>query len=82
MKQQEFDYGPAISWSIAKWSKNADAAYKYLSYLGTTQAQVMVYKGSGAFPNNSQAKVSTTNPVGNEILGWVGTSRPTSVRSR
>ncbi len=78
MKQQEFDYGPAISWSIAKWSKNADAAYKYLSYLGTTQAQVMVYKGSGAFPNNSQAKVSTTNPVGNEILGWVR-NKPTYV---
>ena len=31
----------------------------------------MIFKGSGAFPNNLQAKVSTTNPVGNEILGWV-----------
>jgi ABC-type glycerol-3-phosphate transport system substrate-binding protein len=71
MKQQEFDYGPAISWSITKWSKNADPAYKYFSFLATPAAQVMVYKGSGAFPNNSQAKVSTTNPVGNKILGWV-----------
>jgi multiple sugar transport system substrate-binding protein len=78
MKKQEFDYGPAISWSIAKWSKNADAAYKYLSYLATPPAQVMVYNGSGAFPNNSQAKVSTTNPVGNEILGWVR-NKPTYV---
>ena len=75
MKQQQFDYGPALSWSITKWSKNPDAAYKYFSFLATPAAQVMTYNGAGSFPNNSRAKVSTTNPVGNEILGWVRTKK-------
>jgi hypothetical protein len=35
----------------------------------------MTYNGAGSFPNNSKAKVSTTNPVGNEILGWVRTKK-------
>jgi ABC-type glycerol-3-phosphate transport system substrate-binding protein len=75
MKQQEFDYGPAISWAITKWSKNADAAWKYLSYIATPAAQEMVYKSSGSFPNTPKATVSTTNPVGKEILGWVRTKK-------
>ena len=63
------------SGAIAKSSKNPDAAYKYFSFLATPAAQVMTYNGAGSFPNNSKAKVSTTNPVGNEILGWVRTKK-------
>jgi multiple sugar transport system substrate-binding protein len=70
-KKQAFDYGPGLSWSIAKWSKNADAAYKFLTFLGSAKAQQMVFKSSGTVPNNIQAKVTTPDKVGTEILGWV-----------
>jgi ABC-type glycerol-3-phosphate transport system substrate-binding protein len=70
-KKQAFDYGPGLSWSIAKWSSNPDAAYKFLTFLGGVQAQQMVFKSAGTVPNNIQAKVTTPDKVGTEILGWV-----------
>ena len=70
-KKQAFDYGPGLSWSIAKWSKNPDAAYKFLTFMGSSKAQQMIFKSSGTVPNNIQTKVTTPDKVGAKILSWV-----------
>ena len=70
-KKQAFDYGPGLSWSIAKWSKNPDAAYKFLTFLGSPKAQAMVFKSAGTVPNNITAKVTTPDKVGAQILRWI-----------
>lgn len=70
-KKQAFDYGPGLSWSIAKWSKDPDAAYKFLTFMGSAKAQQMIFKSSGTVPNNLQAKVTTPDKVGAVILSWL-----------
>ena len=78
MKQQEFDYGPALSWSITKWSKNPDAAYKYFSFLATPAAQVMIYKGSGILPEQLQGQGLDHEP-GRERDPRLGATKKTYV---
>jgi ABC-type glycerol-3-phosphate transport system substrate-binding protein len=70
-KKVGFDYGPGLSWAITKWSKNPDAAYKFLTFLGSPKAQQMIFKSAGTIPNNLRAKVTTPDKVGTEILGWL-----------
>jgi multiple sugar transport system substrate-binding protein len=70
-KTQRFDFGPGLSWIIARWSPHPKEVYDYLSYLGSAQSQNTIFKLAGTVPNNRLSRPTTTSKVGTEILGWI-----------
>lgn len=66
----EFDFGPGLAWSIAKWSSHPQQAMEYLSFLASASAQDTLFKLSGSLPNNSGSHPQSSNPTASEILSW------------
>ena len=71
LKGPQFDYGPGLSWTITRWSKNPTQAYDYISWLASAKSEDRMFKLAGTFPNNKLAHPVTSDPVGQEILGWI-----------
>jgi ABC-type glycerol-3-phosphate transport system substrate-binding protein len=71
LKSPQFDFGPGLSWTITRWSKNPTQAYDYLSWLSSAKSQEQIFKLSGTFPNNKLSQPITSDKVGQQILGWI-----------
>jgi ABC-type glycerol-3-phosphate transport system substrate-binding protein len=71
LKSPVFDYGPGLSWTISRVSKNSTADYTYLSWLANAQSQDQIFKLSGTFPNTALAHPVTSDKLGQQILGWI-----------
>jgi raffinose/stachyose/melibiose transport system substrate-binding protein len=64
------DAGPNGGWAIANWSEHQDAAWKYISYVLSPEAQEIMWEvGEGASaPNSTAAAVTSDDPLGQQYL--------------
>lgn len=68
---QFLDSTPGTGYSVAKWSKNQNAAGKYLKYFVSVDAQKLLFDKSTSYPVNTDTKVTSTFPSTENILKWL-----------
>jgi len=69
--EQRMNFGPALSWAIAKWGENPQEAFDYVSFLVSPESQEFLFEQAGSIPNVAGASPAVTDPVAEEILGWI-----------
>jgi len=65
------DTGPNNGLAITNWSKQQDAAWRYLAFRQTRAAQAAQWKLSQALPNNATVSLTSTSPITKQMLGFL-----------
>lgn len=69
--QHMMDVGPNHGYGITKYSPNQDAAWTYLSYLVSPEAQKIQFDTRGALPSTRGVTLKTSDPNEQQIINWV-----------
>ena len=65
------DSGPNGGYAITNWSKQQDAAWRYISFLQTRAAQELHWRLSQSLPNNRTVRVSSNSAIMNQMLEFL-----------
>jgi multiple sugar transport system substrate-binding protein len=68
---QTFDGTFNLSYSIAKWTKYPDQAWKYLTFMLSVKSETIGFKTGGFLPNNTAVKASSQLPAQQQVLDWI-----------
>lgn len=62
------DAGAEAGWSVTKWTKSPEAAVAFVNYLGSPEAQQILWDTIGVPPNLTSLSVEGTTPIQKEFL--------------
>jgi ABC-type glycerol-3-phosphate transport system substrate-binding protein len=62
------DAGPNYGYGITRWSEHKDAAWQYIAFYLGPHGQSLVVSGYQGAPNNTAAKVTTSDPLKDEFV--------------
>lgn len=62
------DFAPNLAWGVTRWSKQADLAYAWISFVTSKTAQEKGFETLGSLPNNVQSRPHTSYAPANQVL--------------